>query len=78
MKINLKKIQMILAISKYCLKSNFGSFLRPSQINLDGFFVKNFGCQSNLFCKTDNKAKWYEKAKYLIFDKLEKNCFEKW
>ena len=45
---------------------------------LGEFFVNNFVCQSNHFCKTYNKAKYYEKSQ--IFKSLiglERNCFEK-
>ena len=43
---------------------------------LGGFLVNNVICQSNHFCKT--KQNVMKKAKYLIFDRLEGNCFEKW
>ena len=44
---------------------------------LGGFFVNNVVCQSNHFCHT-TKQNVMKKAKYLIYDRLEKVYFEKW
>ena len=44
---------------------------------LGGFFVNNVGWQSNHFCKTDNKAKWYEKSKIFNLWQVRKRLFWK-
>ena len=44
---------------------------------LGGFFVNKVGWQSNHFCKTDNKAKWYEKSQIFNPWQVRKRLFWK-
>ena len=42
---------------------------------LGWFFVSN---AVTIFARLTTKQNVMKKAKYLIFDRLERNCFEKW
>ena len=44
---------------------------------MGGFFVNKVGWQSNHFCKTDNKAKWYEKSQIFNLWQVRKRLFWK-
>ena len=62
-------------------------FLNPNVISnyldtnifpiLGGFFVNNVA-RVTIFARLTTKQNVMKKAKYLIFDRLERNCFEKW
>ena len=41
------------------------------------FFVNNVGWKSNHFCKTDDKAKWYEKSQIFNLWQVRKRLFRK-
>ena len=45
---------------------------------LGGFFVNNVDVRVTIFARLTTKQNVMKKAKYLIFDRLERNCFEKW